>query len=71
MITKSNLLSGSARFKNSPFVDIRRDKFSNLPNQVFMWIKSTEEPFQNALFRVLLAPRTISDSFRVQIKLDE
>jgi hypothetical protein len=65
MISKANLMSGSAKFKNSPFIEIRKDKFSSLPNQIFMWVRSTEEPYPNAMFRVLLDPRSISESFRV------
>jgi hypothetical protein len=65
MISKANLMAGSAKFKNAPFVQIRKDKFSNLPNQVFMWVRSVEEPYCEAMFRVLIDPRSISESFKI------
>ena len=62
MISKTSVLS--PKYKHYGAHELRKDRYSNLPNQVFMWFKSLED-HQEVLYRVLLDPRSIQDSFKV------
>jgi len=50
---------------------MRKDAFTSLPNQVFFLQKAIEQPVKTALYRVLLDPRALQDSFKVKIPLED
>ena len=70
MISKSNLLAVNARQRFMAFSEIRKDTFSKMPNQIFVKQEHIEDPGQSpALYRVLLDPKNLAESFKVQLRL--
>jgi len=54
------------------FSEIRKDIFAKAPNQIFVKQEHTEDKsISPALFRVLIDPKNLSESFKIQIRLSK
>ena len=70
MVQKSRILPTTSRNKNLAFTEIRRDAFSKIPNQVFIKQECKEDRnTAPGLYRVLIDPRNLAESLKVQIRL--
>lgn len=58
--------------RNLAFTEIRKDAFSKMPNQIFIKQEKKEDPADHpSLFRVLIDPKNLAESFKVQIRLNQ
>jgi hypothetical protein len=72
MIQKNSILAANARQRAMSFSEIRKDAFSKLPNQI--WIKQEnreDRAISPALYRVLIDPKNLAESFKIQVRLSK